>query len=196
MPHCGDPPLVVGAEARCPMICPYCSTDDDKVIDSRSTDSGRVIRRRRQCLKCDKRFTTYERVEQANRLVVVKKDGARVPFNRDNIMGGIIAACGKRPVAEETKERLVDEVEEMLHAEFEREVPSVMIGERVLALLRGVDEVAYIRFATEHLALGSLEDIRREVDDLMARPPEARNQQDLFKAPAGTGKNNTGAGTR
>jgi transcriptional repressor NrdR len=163
------------------MICPYCQANEDKVIDSRSTEGGKVIRRRRQCLECEKRFTTYERIEQPNRLVVVKKDGTRVPFAPENILRGVSAACGKRPVGEEAKARLVEEVEDELHAEFEREVPSLVIGERVLARLRAIDEVAYIRFATEHLELGTLEDIRREVDDLMARPPEARNQQDLFK---------------
>jgi len=162
------------------MICPYCSADNDKVIDSRSTESGRVIRRRRQCLACGKRFTTYERIEQANRLIVVKKDGTRVPFSQDNIIKGVSAACGKRPIPEEDKRRLAEEVEEELSAEYEREVPSFVVGERVLARLRSVDEIAYIRFATEHLELDTLEEIRTEVDDLMQRPPEARNQQALF----------------
>lgn len=170
------------------MICPYCSADDDKVIDSRSTESGRVIRRRRQCLACEKRFTTYERIEQANRLVVVKKDGTRVPFSVDNIVKGVSAACGKRPVPEEVKLRLAEEIEEELSAEFEREVPSVKIGERVLTKLRSIDEVAYLRFATEHLELGTLEELKREVDDLMHRPPEARNQQALFAAEKGAKK--------
>ncbi|MEM1186066.1 MAG: transcriptional regulator NrdR [Planctomycetota bacterium] len=173
-------PHVVGPDAWCPMICPYCSADNDKVIDSRSTESGRVIRRRRQCLACGKRFTTYERIEQANRLIVVKKDGTRVPFSQDNIIKGVSAACGKRPIPEEDKRRLAEEVEEELSAEYEREVPSFVVGERVLARLRPVDEIAYIRFATEHLELDTLEEIRTEVDDLMQRPPEARNQQALF----------------
>src|SRR5690242_12426472 len=115
-------PEMWGHRWRSPVICPYCSANDDKVIDSRSSEGGRVIRRRRQCLKCGKRFTTYERVEQTARLIVVKRDGTRVPFSRENILRGVQAACGKRNVSEELKERLVDEVEEELHREFDREV--------------------------------------------------------------------------
>ena len=94
------------------MICPFCHANDDKVIDSRSTEAGRVIRRRRQCLKCDRRFTTYERVEQASRLMVIKKDGSRVPFSLDNIIRGVANACGKRPIPEETKLAIAEAVEE------------------------------------------------------------------------------------
>lgn len=162
------------------MICPFCGANDDKVIDSRPTETGRVIRRRRECLNCEKRFSTYERVESAGRLMVIKKDGTRVPFDHDKVAAGIAAACGKRPIPEHVKKEVVDEVEESLNAEFEREVPSHLIGERVMARLRAIDDVAYIRFASEHLGLASLEDLKRELDDLMTRPPEARNQQDLF----------------
>lgn len=163
------------------MICPYCGANDDKVIDSRSTEAGAVIRRRRQCLKCDKRFTTYERVEQANRLMVIKKDGSRVPFNTDNIARGIAAACGKLAIPAEEKARIVSEVDEELHHEFEREVPSRIIGERVMARLRALDAVAYIRFASEHLGMASLEEVRRELDDLVTRPREVKDQQGLFR---------------
>ncbi len=162
------------------MICPYCGSNDDKVIDSRSTEAGRVIRRRRQCLACEKRFTTYERVEQTNRLMVVKKDGSRVPFNPENIARGVAAASGKLPIPAEAKDALVEHVEEELHQEFEREVTSRVIGERVMAHLRVLHPVAYIRFSIEHLGMDSLSDIRREVDDLMQRPGEVRDQQDLF----------------
>jgi len=162
------------------MICPFCSHNDDKVIDSRSTEAGRVIRRRRECLSCGRRFTTYERVEQASRLMVVKKDGSRVPFSTDNIIRGVANACGKRPIPEETKRLLAEEVEDELHAEFEREVDSHVIGERVMTRLRSVDKIAYIRFATEHLQLGTLEDIQRELEDLSVRPGDVRDQQDLF----------------
>lgn len=162
------------------MICPYCNHNDDKVIDSRSTEGGTVIRRRRQCLKCGKRFTTYERVEQASRLMVVKKDGSRVPFSSDNVLQGIKAACGKRPISEETKRAIVEEIEEELHSEFEREVSSRVVGERVMAKLRSLDVVSYIRFATEHLQLSTLEEIRNELDDLRAHPPEMPDQQRLF----------------
>lgn len=162
------------------MICPFCHANNDKVIDSRSTEAGRVIRRRRQCLECDRRFTTYERVEQASRLMVIKKDGSRVPFNPDNIRAGIAAACGKRPIPEETKGAIVEEIEEELHHEFDREVDSHVIGERVMTRLRAIDPVAYIRFATEHLQLSTLADLQAELDDLSTRPAGGVNQQDLF----------------
>jgi len=162
------------------MICPFCGHNDDKVIDSRSTDAGKVIRRRRQCLACDRRFTTYERLEQSSRLIVVKKDGSRVPFSIDNIMRGVANACGKRPISEETKLAIAESVEDELHAEFEREVSSNVIGERVMTRLRQTDRIAYIRFATEHLQLSTLEEIQRELEDLSARPLEGENQEGLF----------------
>ncbi|MEM0983095.1 MAG: transcriptional regulator NrdR [Planctomycetota bacterium] len=162
------------------MICPYCNANDDKVIDSRSTEAGKVIRRRRHCLNCDKRFTTYERIETANRLVVVKKDGSRDPFDLEKVLRGVVAACGKRKIPEEDKQRLVDLVDEELHAEFEREVPSTVVGERVMAKLRQLDQVAYVRYATEHLNIDNLPDLKRELDDLMERPVEMRDQQGLF----------------
>ncbi|MEX2218207.1 MAG: transcriptional regulator NrdR [Phycisphaerales bacterium] len=162
------------------MICPYCGHHDSKVIDSRSSESGRVIRRRRQCLKCDKRFTTYERVEQSARLMVIKRDGSRVPFNRENILRGIQAACGKRNIAEDVKERLADTVEEELHRDFDREVESVAIGARVMAKLRDLDEVAYIRFASEYLKLGNAGELEAELASLRSRPRNVKQQQSLF----------------
>ena len=162
------------------MICPFCSHNQDKVIDSRSTEGGAVIRRRRHCLKCERRFTTYERVEPAGRLMVVKRDGSRVPFSVENIMKGVSNACGKRPISEDVKLKLAELVEEELHSEFEREVPSQLVGERVMTKLRDVDKIAYIRFATEHLQLSTLEDIQRELDDLSARPTTSADQQGLF----------------
>jgi transcriptional repressor NrdR len=162
------------------MICPFCQHDDDKVIDSRPTDGGLAIRRRRECLKCHKRFSTYERVEQASRLMVIKRDGSRVPFDPDKIMRGVSNACGKRPIPEDVKQRLAQEVEEELHATFEREVPSHEIGERVMARLRDIDRIAYIRFATEHLQLSTLEEIQRELEDLSSRPAAGPEQAPLF----------------
>lgn len=174
------------------MICPFCAHNDDKVIDSRATDAGKVIRRRRQCLACDRRFTTYERLEQSSRLIVVKKDGARVPFAIENIMRGVANACGKRPISEETKRAIAEAVEDELHVEFEREVSSTVIGERVMTRLRQTDRIAYIRFATEHLQLSTLEEIQRELEDLSVRPLEGENQEGLFfgtpaKRPAAVG---------
>ncbi len=162
------------------MICPFCGSNDDKVIDSRASDAGRVIRRRRQCIKCAKRFTTYERVEQTARLVVVKRDGSRVPFARDNVLRGIVAACGKRPVPEHVKARIAEEVEEELTRDFEREVPSSEIGARVMARLRDVDEIAYIRFASEYHRFSSAGEIKRELEDLDTRVKDVKTQRSLF----------------
>ncbi|MCC5787643.1 MAG: transcriptional repressor NrdR [Phycisphaerales bacterium] len=162
------------------MICPFCGSNEDRVIDSRAAEGGKVIRRRRQCADCEKRFTTYERVEQTSRIAVVKRDGKRVPFDRDNIARGLDAACGKRPVSEDAKQRLVDEVEEELHREFDREVSSQVIGERVMAKLRDLDEVAYIRFASEYHQFKTVDDIMDELKALTSKPKDVKNQQGLF----------------
>ena len=164
------------------MICPYCGIDKDKVIDSRASEGGAVIRRRRECLKCSKRFTTYERVEKTHRLMVVKKDGSRVPFDAESILRGIQAACGKRPVSEEQKHEIATEVAEALHREFDREVQSLEIGRRVAARLRDVDQIAYIRYASEYHDFSSLSEFAEELEELQARPPDLPNQQDLFTA--------------
>lgn len=162
------------------VICPYCSANDDKVIDSRASDGGRVVRRRRECLKCNKRFTTYERVEESARLMVIKRDGSRVPFNRENILKGLAAACGKRPIAEEVKIRLVDDIEDELHREFEREVPAKVIGEKVIKRLRDLDEIAYIRFASEYHQFNDAGEIIKELRDLEKRVKDVKDQQKLF----------------
>jgi transcriptional repressor NrdR len=163
------------------MICPYCNTNDDKVIDSRASDAGKVIRRRRECLGCGRRFTTYERVEPTARLIVVKRDGTRVPFSRDNIMRGVQAACGKRAVPEEVKERLVSDLDEELHRDFDREVESRAIGERVMAKLRDVDEVAYIRFASEYYKFRSVDELKQQLELLDGRIKDAKDQGQLFQ---------------
>ncbi|MEO1008607.1 MAG: transcriptional regulator NrdR [Planctomycetota bacterium] len=165
------------------MICPYCGGNDDRVIDSRPAEGGRVIRRRRVCDRCDKRFTTYERVEQ-QRLVVVKRDGTRAPFDPENVLRGIQAACGKRPVPEQVKLRIAGEVEEELQTEFEREVESEAIGQRVMAKLREVDEVAYIRFASEYHRFANVDELQRELDQLRTRPRAVKDQQPLFDGAA------------
>jgi transcriptional repressor NrdR len=163
------------------MICPYCGKDDDKVIDSRSSEGGRVIRRRRQCLGCSKRFTTYERVEETARLTVIKKDGSRVAFNRDNILRGVIAACGKRPVAEESKVAIVDEVEDFIHRNYDREVESRVIGEMVAERLKNLDEIAYVRFASEYYQFRNVGDIMRQLEELNERVRDVKDQQRLFE---------------
>jgi len=163
------------------LICPYCRQDHDRVIDSRATEGGLVIRRRRACLECSKRYTTYERVEKTSRLVVVKKDGSRVPFDVQNVIHGLQAACGKRPIPEEVKLRLAESVDDDLHREFDREVPSSEIGRRVADRLREIDEIAYIRYASEYYRFGTLDEFVEELSQLQARPKDMPNQQGLFE---------------
>ena len=165
------------------MICPFCGDNDDKVIDSRASEAGRVIRRRRQCIKCRKRFTTYERVEDTVRLTVIKKDGSRVPFNRENILAGIRSACGKRPIAEEAKLRLVDEVEDELHRTYDREVESRDIGQLVADKLHLLDDIAYVRFASEYYQFRNVGDILAQLEELNSRVRDVKNQQRLFETP-------------
>jgi transcriptional repressor NrdR len=128
--------------------CPFCKEDQDKVIDSRSSDSGRIIRRRRQCLSCKRRFTTYEKVGESFKLYVVKKDNSRVPYEREKIVAGLQKACYKRPVSAEQIQQIADRVEEDIFKRFDKEVPCTFIGESVMKHLRAVDKVAYIRFAS------------------------------------------------
>lgn len=163
-----------------PVHCPYCEKDNDKVIDSRASDGGKTIRRRRECLECGRRFTTYERVEQTHRLMVIKRDGSRAPFETENVLRGLMAACGKRPIAQETKERIAAEVDEELHREFDREVESRVIGERVAAKLRDVDDVAYIRFASEYYQFRNVAELQQELATLAERRKDVKEQQKLF----------------
>ena len=162
------------------VICPYCAADNDKVIDSRASDGGLVIRRRRECLVCGKRFTTYERVEKTSRLAVVKKDGRRVPYDPERVLASIQAACGKRPVSEEAKSRIAREIEDEVHREFDREVPSSEIGLRVAQRLRVIDQIAYIRYASEYYDFRTLDDFAEELSVLKSRPVDLPNQQALF----------------
>lgn len=129
------------------MKCPYCGYVESKVIDSRPTDEGERIRRRRECLKCAKRFTTYEVIETVP-VVVIKKDKSRETFDRNKLLNGLLRACEKRPVSIETLEKIVDEIENMLQNSLDREVPSNLIGKYAMEKLKNVDEVAYVRFAS------------------------------------------------
>src|SRR3954454_8532811 len=126
------------------MRCPFCGAEKEslQVIDSRTCDNGRSIRRRRKCVHCRKRYTAYERVEQTSRLMVIKKDGRRVPWDKDKILAGLERACFKRPVPESELFRVADEVEEEVRAGFDREVPSTAVGEMVVEKLRRLDQVA------------------------------------------------------
>ena len=129
------------------MKCPYCSSNDDKVIDSRMSSEGLSIRRRRECLKCTKRFTTYEYVEKAP-LMIVKRDGTRKRFEREKIRTGIIKACEKRPVSMDRIEQMVEEIEREIQKRADTEIKSTVIGNMVMEKLYELDEVAYVRFAS------------------------------------------------
>jgi len=143
--------------------CPFCKEDRDKVIDSRSSDAGRVIRRRRQCLVCKRRFTTYEKAGEGFKLYVIKKDKSRVPYERDKIVSGLQKACYKRPVSPEQIQQIADKVEEDILRKFDKEVPSVFIGQSVMKHLRTVDKVAYIRFASVYRDFKDASELIEEV---------------------------------
>ena len=144
------------------MKCPYCGYSESKVIDSRPTDEGERIRRRRECLNCKKRFTTYEVIETVP-VVVVKKDKSREAFDRNKLLNGLLRACEKRPVPLETLVRIVDEIETLLQNSLDREVPSTLIGTYAMDKLKKVDEVAYVRFASVYR---EFKDINTFMDEL------------------------------
>jgi transcriptional repressor NrdR len=159
--------------------CPFCKEDKDKVIDSRSSDSGRVVRRRRQCLVCKRRFTTYEKTGESFKLHIVKKDKIRVPYDRDKIVNGLQKACYKRPVSGEQIQQIVDKTEEDIFRQFDREVSSIFIGERVMRHLRSVDKVAYIRFASVYREFKDAGELIEEVSRVI-REAEPMEQLRLF----------------
>ena len=147
------------------MKCPYCNYEDTKVIDSRPTEDGHAIRRRRGCEKCGKRFTTYEKVEESI-IMIVKKDGSREAFDRGKLMNGIIRACEKRPVPMATIEEMVDRIERGLNNLMQKEVKSDFIGELVMDELKKVDQVAYIRFASVYRQFTDVETFTEEIQKL------------------------------
>jgi transcriptional repressor NrdR len=149
------------------MRCPFCRADNDRVIDSRAGDDGASIRRRRQCLECQKRFTTYERVER-HMLSVAKKGGDREPFDRDKIRRGLAKACWKRPVSEEQIETVVSALEGELYGAYETDVPSRVIGERLMELLRALDQVAFVRFASVYREFKDVRDFVEELEPILA----------------------------
>lgn len=161
------------------MRCPFCKEDLDKVVDSRSSDSSRVIRRRRQCLACKRRFTTYEKVGESFKLYVVKKDNLRVPYDRDKVVAGLQKACYKRPVSAEQIQQIADKVEEDVFRNFDKEVSSAFIGESVMKHLRGVDKVAYIRFASVYRDFKDADELLEEVRQAIAEGEHA-GQPKLF----------------
>jgi len=143
--------------------CPFCQQDNDRVIDSRSAANGEMIRRRRECLACGRRYTTYEVIEQTQ-LRVIKKDGSRVPFERERILAGILKACEKRPVSMEKLEAIVTDIERDLYQSFEREVPVAYIGEAVMRHLKDLDKVAYVRFASVYRDFQDMSDFQAEIE--------------------------------
>lgn len=161
------------------MRCPFCKESSDKVVDSRASDSGRVIRRRRQCLVCGRRFTTYEKIGESFKLCVVKKDNSRVPYDREKIIAGLAKACYKRKVSAEQVQQIADRVEEGIFKNFEREVSSTFIGESVMKHLRGVDKVAYIRFASVYRDFKDAGELIEEVSQAIAEVEQA-GQPRLF----------------
>lgn len=149
------------------MKCPYCGYSESKVIDSRPADEGSSIRRRRECLSCQKRFTTYETVESLP-MVVIKKDGSRQSFDRRKVLGGMIRACEKRPVPIADLERISEEIEQDLQNSMEREISTAYIGEQVMNKLKAVDEVAYVRFASVYRQFKDIDTFMSELNKLLA----------------------------
>ncbi|TCL69944.1 transcriptional repressor NrdR [Hydrogenispora ethanolica] len=148
------------------MRCPFCAAPDSKVIDSRASEEGNTIRRRRECLVCLKRFTTYERIEETQ-LIVIKKDGRREPFSRSKILNGLVKACEKRPVPYAALEKLVDRVERELRNRMDQEIPSSAVGELLMEGLKDIDEVAYVRFASVYRQFKDLAIFMQELQDML-----------------------------
>ena len=180
------------------MRCPFCHADKEslKVIDSRTCDGGRSIRRRRECMNCTKRFTTYERIEENVRLTVVKRDGRRVPWDRNKILAGLERACFKRPVPEDELVRIGEEVEDEVFKSHDREVPTITVGQLVAERLRRVDQVAYVRFASVYRQFKTIEEL---IDEAKAVVDARRYEDDptqgkLFLDPPKTTESSNGNG--
>jgi transcriptional repressor NrdR len=176
------------------MRCPFCDADKEslKVIDSRACEGGRAIRRRRECLHCSKRFTTYERIEDQVKLTVIKKDGSRVPWDRAKILDGLERACYKRPVEAGELTRIVEEIEDEIFRGHDKEVPSAVIGQLVTEKLRRLDQVAYVRFASVYRQFKTLDDLVQEAKAVLdAQRYEVPGQGRLFlEPPAAQGQAN------
>ena len=150
------------------MNCPFCSYEESKVIDSRPTDEGQRIRRRRECLQCAKRFTTYEIIESLP-IIVIKKDKSRETFNRNKIMNGLLRACEKRPVSIDMLDKMIDDIEVIIQNSLDREVTSEKIGELVMEKLKGIDEVAYVRFASVYRQFKDINTFMAELNKLLSK---------------------------
>lgn len=150
------------------MKCPYCGYKEDKVIDSRSSSEGNSVRRRRECLKCERRFTTYEHIEQIP-LLVVKKDGRRESFDRSKILSGIIKACEKRPVSLQKMEDVVTSIERIVMRKYEKEIPASVLGELIMEKLATIDDVAYVRFASVYRQFKDVNQFMKELQDILGK---------------------------
>ena len=150
------------------MKCPYCGFKEDKVVDSRATGEESAVRRRRECLKCGKRFTTYEYIEEVS-MMVIKKDGRREPFDRKKILAGIIRACEKRPVSMEKMEEIISQVERSIQKKSDREVSASRIGELVMEKLKNLDDVAYVRFASVYRQFKDVGQFMVELKDILGK---------------------------
>lgn len=150
------------------MRCPYCNNNEDKVTDSRETSEGRAIRRRRECLSCGKRFTTYEHVEKTP-LMVIKKDGRREPFSHQKVLNGLLKACEKRPISVEKLENIVSEIEVTLQKKFDHELEAHFIGALVMEKLSKLDDVAYVRFASVYRQFKDVNQFMQELKDIFGK---------------------------
>ncbi len=150
------------------MNCPFCAYEESKVIDSRPTDEGQRIRRRRECLQCAKRFTTYEIIESLP-IIVIKKDKSRETFNRNKIMNGLLRACEKRPVSIDMLDKMIDDIETIIQNSLDREVTSEKIGELVMEKLKDIDEVAYVRFASVYRQFKDINTFMSELNKLLSK---------------------------
>ena len=155
------------------MKCPFCGDQESKVVDSRHSEDGLSIRRRRECLNCHMRFTTYEVVETVP-LIVIKKDNSREPFDRQKLLNAMLRACAKRPVSYEAIERAVTSIEQTLLSSYDREIPSVRIGELTMQELKKIDEVAYVRFASVYRQFADVESFFNELKKLMGDRKDAQ----------------------
>jgi transcriptional repressor NrdR len=156
------------------MKCPYCSVDNDKVIDSRSSNDGFSIRRRRECLGCQRRYTTYERLEQT--LKVIKKDGSREIFEPEKIRAGLEKACWKRPIGDQQIRSLIEDVERDVYDRFELEIPSHEVGEMIMERLKNLDQVAYVRFASVYRQFKDVRDFVHELQPMLDQNAEQRHR--------------------
>jgi len=150
------------------MKCPYCDHRKDRVVDSRESKEGALIRRRRECLSCKRRFTSYERIESLPSMVI-KKDGSRETFQKDKIQRGLLRACEKRPVSTQHLDSIIESVEKCLADSADREIPSSLIGQMIMEQLRALDKVAYVRFASVYLDFKSVEEFMEELNELLAK---------------------------